>query len=211
LGIFEFWEFSNFGNFRILGIFEFWRQFHGEIIMHFAKKASLGGLAVLASLALAPAAWAGCGDYAIKQPASWDGKYNGGLFRQTDYEESSIVGMWDFKFFAGTTMIDFGYAQWHSDHTELMNSGTRAPATQNFCMGVWKKTGPSRYHLNHFALSYDLSGHLDAKVNIQEDVVVDADGRSYSGSFTIDVYAPAGGNPVQHVDGQVTATRVTAN
>ena len=179
--------------------------------MHFAKKASLGGLAVLASLALAPSAWAGCGDNAIKQPASWDGKSDGGLFRQSDYEESSIVGMWDFKFFAGTTPVDFGYVQWHSDHTELMNSGMRAPATQNFCMGVWKKTGPSSYHLNHFALSYTPSGTLDAKVNIKEDVVVAADGRSYSGSFTIDVYAPAGGSPVGHLDGQVTATRVLAN
>jgi hypothetical protein len=64
----------------------------------------------------------------------------------------SIVGLWSFQFIskgnaAGTpsipdgAQVDFGYSQWHSDGTELLNSGSRAPATENFCMGVWQKTG----------------------------------------------------------------------
>jgi hypothetical protein len=49
------------------------------------------------------------------------------------------------------TPIDSGYVQWHSDGTEIMNSG-RPPQNGDFCLGVWEKTGRSRYKLNHFAL-----------------------------------------------------------
>ena len=37
--------------------------------------------------------------------------------------------------------LDAGYAQWHSDESEIMNSG-RDPATSNFCLGTWKRIGP---------------------------------------------------------------------
>jgi len=47
------------------------------------------------------------------------------------------------------TQIDFGYAQWHSDGTEFYNSGGFAPATQNYCLGVWLQTGNCRYQVNH--------------------------------------------------------------
>ena len=68
-----------------------------------------------------------------------------------------IVGFWHFKFVsqgsAGIqdgTEVDAGYAQWHSDGTEITNSGGHAPITSSFCMGVWQKTGLRSYRLNHF-------------------------------------------------------------
>ncbi len=109
-------------------------------------------------------------------------------------------------------MIDFGYAQWHSDGTEFMNSGGRAPATQNFCLGVWKKTGPSTYKLNHVALSYDLiSGTLNGNVSIRELVTVDHSRNNFAGTFTIDVFPPGGSTPVAHLAGQITGQRITAD
>ncbi len=179
--------------------------------MHPTKKSLLFVLTAATSLAMASTAMAGCGDIAIERPASWDGQSNSSLLLNADYESPSIVGLWEFKFIAGGHTIDFGYVQWHSDGTEFMNSGGRAPATQNFCLGVWKSTGPSRYHLNHFALSYDTAGVLNAKINIKEDVYVDSKGQTYSGPFTIDVYDPNSGALLQHVGGQVTAKRLTAN
>lgn len=177
--------------------------------MHGFIKTSLVGLAALSSLSFASAASA-CSDDAVVHPASWNGEAGLGLFHNAEFEGASIVGMWSFKMTAGGNPVDFGYTQWHSDGTELMNSGGRAPATENFCMGVWKQTGPLRYHLNHFALSYDASGALNAKVNIKEDVVVDSRGATYSGPFTLDVYDPNSGALLQHVAGQVTAQRVAA-
>lgn len=183
--------------------------------MNIAIKAALASFIGLVGFASAPAAWAGCGDVKLTQPASWEETSHADLLQLADYQTSgttSIIGMWAFKMVAGGSTVDFGYVQWHSDGTELMNSGGRAPATENFCMGVWKQTGPSRYHLNHFALSYDAtSGALNAKVNIKEDVALSANGTTFSGPFTLDVYDPNSGALLQHVAGQVTAERVSAN
>jgi hypothetical protein len=136
-------------------------------------------------------------------------------------EGPSIVGMWNITFASlGNTghnpsipdgaTIDFGYSQWHSDGTEIMNSGGHSPATQNFCLGVWARTGFASYQLNHFALSYDLTtGVLNGKVQIQETIALSADGNSLTGTFAIDVYDPTGAMKVDHVQGTVTAKRVT--
>jgi len=135
---------------------------------------------------------------------------------------ASIVGMWNVQFISmGNTMhtpgipdgaqIDFGYGQWHSDGTEFFNSGGRAPATQNFCLGVWQQTGHYTYVLNHFALSYDATtGLLNGKVNITETVTVSPGGTKYSGAFTITVFDTTG-NQVDRVTGQITADRITVD
>ena len=133
---------------------------------------------------------------------------------------ASIVGMWSFQFVskgnlnAGIpdgTILDFGYTQWHSDGTELLNSGGRAPATENFCMGVWVQTGRYTYQLNHFALSYDAAtGLLNGKANIAETVTLSLGGTIYSGTFTITNF-DTNGNKVGTVSGQVTADRVTVD
>ncbi len=63
-----------------------------------------------------------------------------------------IVGMWSFQLIsqgntartpsiADGTQLNFGYIQLHSDETEIQNAGARSPAQQNFCLGVWQKTG----------------------------------------------------------------------
>jgi len=53
----------------------------------------------------------------------------------------AIVGFWKVTFVAqgnpgipDGAVIDFGYAQWHGDGTEILNS-SRPPATGNFCLG----------------------------------------------------------------------------
>jgi hypothetical protein len=133
------------------------------------------------------------------------------LASDKDPAGASIVGLWAVTFTVGGTMVDWGYAQWHSDGTEIMNSGGRAPATQNFCLGVWEKTGNSSYKLNHVALSYDAAtGALNGIVSVREWVTVDHTGNNYQGNFTIDVVDP-NKNPVGHVAGEITGERITAD
>jgi hypothetical protein len=173
------------------------------------------GVMALATL-LAPAASAGCGDVpgnAAQQALMVQAAYRPAAFRLIDNDDQpSIVGMWSVEFTAGGNTIDFGYAVWHSDGTEIMNSGGRAPATENFCLGVWKRTGRFTYKLNHLALSYDMTGNLNARVNIREDITLAHNGKSFSGTFTIDVYDPNTGTTLyQHVEGDITGTRVTVN
>jgi hypothetical protein len=129
--------------------------------------------------------------------------------------DAAIVGMWKVELVSeGTTgipdgtQIDSGYAQWHSDGTEIMNSG-KAPITSSFCLGVWKRTGESTYKLNHFALSWDPTGTIFVgPANIREYIKVDNQGNSFSGTFTIDQF-DTNGNTLEHVAGKITAQRVT--
>lgn len=135
---------------------------------------------------------------------------------------ASIVGMWNIQFLSqGNTthkpsipdgaMIDFGYNQWHSDGTEILNSGARAPAQENFCLGVWQKTGNSTYQLNHFALNYDAAtGTLLGRINIVETITLSPGGTTYSGTFVYTVFDTKG-NKTDQLTGQVTAQRITVD
>jgi len=127
-----------------------------------------------------------------------------------DSDHAGIVGLWKVKFVSNGATIDEGYATWHSDGTEIMNSG-RPPITGSFCMGVWKKTGPSSYKLNHFGLSWDPTGKtLVGPTNIREEVVLGSNENSYSGTFTIDQY-DTDGHLLAHISGLVSAQRITAD
>lgn len=135
---------------------------------------------------------------------------------------ASIVGMWKIQFIAqgdsahnppipDGAVVDFGYSQIHSDGTEMLNSGAHSPATQNFCMGVWGQTGFLTYEVNHFALSYNATtGVLANYVNIREQLTLSPSGNSFTGTFTIDIYDTSQ-NHVDHIAGDITATRVTVD
>jgi hypothetical protein len=130
--------------------------------------------------------------------------------------EAAIVGFWHVKFVSqgsqgipDGTEVDAGYAQWHSDGTEIMNSGGRAPDTGAFCLGVWRKVGDCEYKLNHYAAAWDpVAGQLLGPANIQEDIKLSDDGNGFAGTFTIDQYDEAN-NLLAHVQGTITGTRIT--
>ena len=124
---------------------------------------------------------------------------------------ATIVGLWRVQLLlADGTVFDSGYATWHSDGTELMNSG-RPPMTGSFCMGAWKLTNQGTYQLNHIALSWDSTGTVFVgPANIRETITVDPSGNTYSGSFTLNQY-DANGNLLAHFAGKVVAQRITAD
>jgi hypothetical protein len=142
------------------------------------------------------------------------------ISQQSKPEESdgSIVGFWHVVFTSeGTTnppipdgaVVDNGFAQWHSDKTEIMNSSW-PPATGNFCLGVWEKTGRFTYNLNHFGLSFNPDGSMVGPANIRESVGLAVDGNSYSGTFSIDQY-DTHLNLLAHIVGTISATRVNVD
>lgn len=176
-------------------------------------------------LSVAPSLWAqgtnvGCGylpgpaakPTAVVRPASFV------LASHHTPDAAAIVGLWKFQFISENnpgipdgTVIDNGLAAWHSDGTEIMNSGLRPPPTGNFCMGVWKQTGQSTYSLNHIGLSWDPTGTtFVGPANIRVRVTLNPNGNSYTGKFTIDQYDP-NGNLLVHLAGNVGALRITAD
>lgn len=137
--------------------------------------------------------------------------------RESD-ESVSIVGFWHVTFISEGTknppipdgaLVDQGFSQWHSDHTEILNS-SRPPATANFCLGVWTQTGRRTYSLNHYAMSFNPDGTFLGIANIRENVTLSGDGNSYSGSFSIDQYDTQL-NVLAHIVGNIKGTRVTVS
>jgi hypothetical protein len=130
-------------------------------------------------------------------------------------DDAPIVGLWKIQFLSkgnpgidDGTVLDDGYATWHSDGTELMNS-SRPPMTGNFCMGVWKQTGRSTFTLNHFALSWDKTGTtFVGPTNIREVVTVDPSHDAYRGTFTITQYDVDGETALGGPAGIVVGTRI---
>jgi hypothetical protein len=187
--------------------------------------------ALAVGTALASTASAGCGDVSSLQPpfqfaqalAAPLALHAMSASSNAMFNTASPIGMWNVQLISlgngshnppipDGALIDFGYTQWHSDGTEILNSGAHAPATENFCLGVWVRTGMFTYELNHFALSYDAtSGALANKVNIREQITLDPSGNQYSGTFTIDIYDPTSGQHLDHLAGTVAATRVTVD
>ena len=166
---------------------------------------------------------------AVVSPQSWSGAEfsSASLVLASEHDSNdAIVGFWKVTFTAegngkegppDDTQIDSGYVQWHSDGTEIMNSG-RPPQNGDFCLGVWEKTGRSRYKLNHFALGNVIEDPTNPTVigppggptQIVEDIILSRDGNHYVGTFTLDAYdtnhalLPGG-----HIIGVITATRIT--
>jgi hypothetical protein len=177
------------------------------------------GVLVL-SVAFVPNALAGCGN----TPGSV-GALNANLLSSGKSASASangaaqpagsdIVGMWEIELVAKNIpnappegiVIDHGYSQWHSDGTEIMNS-SRSPATGNFCLGVWKRTGASTYSLTHRVLSFNPDGTPEGPGSLHEVVTVDRSGNTLSGTFTFDQFDTLGNLKV-HLEGVVRATRI---
>jgi hypothetical protein len=191
---------------------------------------------LITGMFLAVNASAGCVDLPAKsapQSGFVQIAYKPGQFRLVnDDGRPTIVGLWKFTFSSlGNNVapffipdgapLDAGYAEWHSDGTEMMNS-SRDPATSSFCMGAWKiNKHPWSYQLNHFALSWDNTQQLCVPpqgktscfvgpTNIREQIDLDPDGDKYSGTVTIDQY-DGQGNLMFHLQGTVKGERITAN
>jgi hypothetical protein len=185
---------------------------------------------------LTPSVFAGCGEMPDK--AAPAGKQTQIHFMQAAYRPArfvlvdappgaDVVGLWHVVFTQNTDfgggLFDDSYAAWHSDGTEIMNSGVHSPAYGNFCMGAWTKTGPSTYTLKHVALDYSMQsvGSTTPSVIaiIREEVTVDHTGNHFTGSFTADIYAPyssalpatPGAHIAQVGAGTITGDRITAN
>jgi hypothetical protein len=148
-----------------------------------------------------------------------------------DRHEASVVGMWRVKFVSDGTaypayippgaVVDFGTQQWHSDGTEFLISGGRAPSTGDVCMGVWEQIGNRTYKLKHIALAYASSDTPPSQHGpvvpaayvgpgiIRQTVTVSPSGKTFEGTFTIDQYAQDEVTLLQHIAGKIVGTRFT--
>jgi hypothetical protein len=151
------------------------------------------------------------------------------MFLKTDYDEerAAIVGLWKFEMIAKSTatnknpmpdgaLVDFGISAWHSDGTELINSGGRNPADGDFCQGVWAQIGPSTFKLTHTPLGWG-GGSYIGPAKLQMVVTVDESRSHFSGGFVLTQYSasPTQGHefdesvPLVTITGTISAKRMT--
>ncbi|HEY2395690.1 MAG TPA: hypothetical protein VGH81_06910 [Rudaea sp.] len=156
--------------------------------------------------------FAGAIKAAQARSASAAGRPGGSLAAST---RGSITGMWRFAWTAPDgSPIDWVFRAWHTDGTEITNSGGRPAKNGSFCLGVWEQHGGA-YNLNHWAIAWGLppdfsdDSDLSGLVNIHETVSVDRSGNSMSGTVSLDFYAQDGTFMGHIVDGTVAGVRIT--
>jgi hypothetical protein len=144
-------------------------------------------------------------------------------------QHPSIVGLWKFEMLTKSTstntnpmpdgtLFDFGTAAWHSDGTELINSGGRDPKDGDFCQGVWTQVGPFTFELLHYPLAW-MNGAYTGPVVLRARVTVDRSRDHYGGVFAGTAYlaSPTPGHefdettPLGTITGTITATRITVD
>ncbi|WP_218511394.1 hypothetical protein [Variovorax sp. dw_308] len=136
------------------------------------------------------------------------------------HDGPGIVGMWKSNTLSPTgDVLDFGTQQFHSDGTEFLISGGRAPSTGDVCMGVWEQIGPATYKIKHIALGYLSSDSSPPVVPaafagpaiIHQIVTLSPSGNKYTGTYTVDIYAKDGVTLVGHGEGTLTGVRFTVD
>jgi hypothetical protein len=199
----------------------------------------LAGTGVLmVALGCASEANARCGQLPGLKPASyrWAPESTGGgssyllpaMFQaiadsdpgEARFSNYAIVGVWKYQLLSkgvkglqDGTVLDFGYQSWGADGTEIMNSGSRPPATGYICTGVWERVSYHHYKLNHFAWGWDKSGTVFlGPTVIKEDVEADEAGNHFSGTVQIIQYETDGKTVSGDiVTGTVTGDRASAD
>lgn len=130
-----------------------------------------------------------------------------------DDDNDSIVGLWHVKFLSGGQLFDEGFDQFHSDGTEILND-TAPPQPANgagtVCLGVFKKTGPSTYKLQHPFWIFDANGILAGTGVFLEEIVVDKEGKTFSGTFSFFTYDLSGAVTSQ-ATGDLRGERITVD
>lgn len=146
-------------------------------------------------------------------------------------DNGSIVGLWEFEVHLNgaqnglpdNALFDWGLATWHDDGTEIQFSAGRPPSAGDVCMGVWRQVGKSKFKLHHIALGLTppvSTGTFIGPAIISAMVTVDPSGNSYTGPYTLNMYAGSpddgtefneSGTPIVTFIGTITAKRVTAN
>ncbi len=130
-----------------------------------------------------------------------------------------IVGLWKVVITQNGTEILRGFDIYNSDHTEVL-AEFHDPRTGNVCLGVWSQAGPHTFKLLHPAFRWnhqvDESLILPPLLNqnwvgyriVSEEVTVDPDGNSFSGTFTIRRFSTDGVFQGE-TDAQITGERIT--
>ena len=126
-----------------------------------------------------------------------------------DGDDATIVGLWDVKFISEGQIVDEGFDQYHSDGLEILND-TPPPATGNVYLGVYEKTGARTLKLRHPSWLFDATNTtVIGRATILENVKLDRGGRTFTGTFTVQLRDLFGNSLGPDITGQLKGDRIT--
>ena len=120
----------------------------------------------------------------------------------------SIVGLWHTQFIVGNQTIQEAFQIWNTGGTEVHNPNVD-PRGGTVCLGTWRQDRQV-FKLVHRVWNHDTNGNFLGTIHLTELVSLGDRGGTYSGSFTLDFYDPAG-NFQFSVTGDVVAERISAD
>lgn len=181
---------------------------------------------IAVSLMLAPAGFAQSASvfYSAHAPMALAGMalVEDSTDKQGDGDDAGMAGLWQYSYVSEGSapvapdgaVVDAGYKMLTSDHTEIVVTAARAPVIDNVCVGVWKKTGEHTYAVNHFGASWlpdpsaPLGYSFQGPANVREALTLSEDGKSFTGTFTVDQFDNAK-NLLVHLQGKLMGKRLT--
>ena len=124
-----------------------------------------------------------------------------------------IVGMWEVQQWVGNALYDHDFQQFSSDGLEVQNSGFYPPLVGNMCYGVWTQVDSRTFKLKHFGWLFDTNSNFIGKFIMTATMTITPQSAdTYTGTFSADTYLPNGQiDPTLHVDGTMSAIRLTVN
>jgi hypothetical protein len=179
------------------------------------NRAGFSLLAALCLVVIPTCAHAACGNFgtpgikaSIKLPTAAHAAFD------SPFDNPTIVGLWH-VIYTGSDQSIFNdtFDTWHSDGTEF-ESSFLAPASGDVCAGVWKLTGNRKVQLHHVGWLFNPATPTATATNtftLDEEITVDHDGKSYSGSFTFKIWNLDGTPTPVAVTGTIAATRITVD
>jgi hypothetical protein len=126
-----------------------------------------------------------------------------------DAHHPSIIGLWHIQFTVGDQTIQEAFQLWNAGGTEVHNPNVD-PRTGNVCLGVWRHAPHASFKLAHRVWSYDASGNFMGTINLSETLTLGNNGKTQSGSFTLDFFDPSG-NFQFEITGDVTGERISVD
>jgi hypothetical protein len=123
-------------------------------------------------------------------------------------DNGSIVGLWHVNYTDSTGQPFYeSFKMWNADRTEFETANV-APATGNFCVGVWKQAGPRTVQLNHIGWVFNPDGSSAGYFTLTETNRVSHEGNTYQGVFDFKGY-DVNGNLIYEYTGTIAAKRIT--
>jgi hypothetical protein len=124
-----------------------------------------------------------------------------------------IVGMWlaELRLENGD-LYEQSLQLFHADGTEMQVSNGIPPVLGNVCVGVWESAGSRTVKLRHMAWNWAADGTFLGTYVFLATLEVDRQDNHYRGTWTADSFDVGGVLvPDAHAEGNVAATRVTAD